>query len=152
MLQREHSAIISTFIKLPFVIKIFILSIFECPFNTGWWGRESWLLCLVRLPGVSWWLCGSSSRCHGFICGLWLWYILIILTVLTVFSVENKLWSASSSSCFRLVYGYGISCSNPLVFYLFLVVVFLFHNARFSIGMYIIVKLYFNRHFLPYFL
>ena len=28
MLQREHSAILSTFIKLPFVIKIFILSIF----------------------------------------------------------------------------------------------------------------------------
>ena len=29
MLQREHSAIISTFIKLPFVIKIFVLSFFE---------------------------------------------------------------------------------------------------------------------------
>ena len=35
MLQREHSAILSTFIKLPFVIKIFVLSIFECPFYTG---------------------------------------------------------------------------------------------------------------------
>ena len=32
MLQREHSAILSTFIKLPFVIKIFVLSIFEWPF------------------------------------------------------------------------------------------------------------------------
>ena len=32
MLQREHSAILSTFIKLPFVIKIFVLSIFECLF------------------------------------------------------------------------------------------------------------------------
>ena len=31
----EHSAIISTFIKLPFVIKIFVLSIFVWPFNTG---------------------------------------------------------------------------------------------------------------------
>ena len=29
------SAILSTFIKLPFVIKIFILSIFEWPFYTG---------------------------------------------------------------------------------------------------------------------
>ena len=29
MLQGEHSAILSTFIKLPFVIKIFVLSIFE---------------------------------------------------------------------------------------------------------------------------
>ena len=35
MLQEEHSAILSTFIKLPFVIKIFILSIFEWPFYTG---------------------------------------------------------------------------------------------------------------------
>ena len=29
---REHSAILSTFINLPFVIKIFVLSIFEWPF------------------------------------------------------------------------------------------------------------------------
>ena len=35
MLQREHSAIISTFIKLPFVIKIFVLSIFEWTLQTG---------------------------------------------------------------------------------------------------------------------
>ena len=34
-LQGEHTAILSTFIKLPFVIKIFVLSIFEWPFNTG---------------------------------------------------------------------------------------------------------------------
>ena len=34
MLQGEHSAILSTFIKLPFVIKIFVLSIFESPFYT----------------------------------------------------------------------------------------------------------------------
>ena len=36
MLQGEHSAIIlSSFIKLPFVIKIFVLSIFEWPLKTG---------------------------------------------------------------------------------------------------------------------
>ena len=35
MLQGEHSATLSTFIKLPFVIKIFVLSIFEWPFYTG---------------------------------------------------------------------------------------------------------------------
>ena len=35
MLQGEHSAILSTFIKLPFVIKIYVLSIFEWPFYTG---------------------------------------------------------------------------------------------------------------------
>ena len=34
MLQGEHSAILSTFIKLPFVIKTFVLSIFEWPFYT----------------------------------------------------------------------------------------------------------------------
>ena len=33
--QKEHSAILSTFIKLQFVIKIFILSIFEWPLKTG---------------------------------------------------------------------------------------------------------------------
>ena len=35
MLPLEHSAILSTFIKLPFVIKIFVLSIFEWPFYIG---------------------------------------------------------------------------------------------------------------------
>ena len=35
MLQGEHSAILSTFIKLPFVIKIFVLSICEWQFYTG---------------------------------------------------------------------------------------------------------------------
>ena len=35
MLQGEHSAILSTFIKLMFVIKIFVLSIFEWPFYTN---------------------------------------------------------------------------------------------------------------------
>ena len=46
--------------------------------QSSWWG--SWLLCLICLPGVSWWLSGSSSQCHGVVCGLWLWYFLIILT------------------------------------------------------------------------
>ena len=35
MLLREHSAILLTFIKLPFVIKNFVLSIFEWMFYTG---------------------------------------------------------------------------------------------------------------------
>ena len=35
MLQGEHSAILSTLIKLPFVIKIFVLSNFERPLKTG---------------------------------------------------------------------------------------------------------------------
>ena len=35
MLQGEHFAILLTFLKLPFVIKIFVLSIFEWLFYTG---------------------------------------------------------------------------------------------------------------------
>ena len=35
MLQWEYSVILSTFIKLPFVIKIFVLFTFEWPFYTG---------------------------------------------------------------------------------------------------------------------
>ena len=35
MLQGEHSAILLAFIRLLFVIKIFVLYIFECPFYTG---------------------------------------------------------------------------------------------------------------------
>ena len=35
MLPLEHSAILLTFIKLPFVIKTFVLSIYEWPFYTG---------------------------------------------------------------------------------------------------------------------
>ena len=31
----EHSAILATFIKLPFVTKIIVMSIFERPFYTG---------------------------------------------------------------------------------------------------------------------
>ena len=35
MLHGEHSAILLTFIKLPFVIKIFVLSSFEWRLKTG---------------------------------------------------------------------------------------------------------------------
>ena len=35
MLQGEHSSILSTFIKLQFVIVIVVLSIFEWPLKTG---------------------------------------------------------------------------------------------------------------------
>ena len=48
----------------------------------SWWDSESWLLFLVCLPSVSSLLCGSSSRCHGFVCILWLWFYIIILTFL----------------------------------------------------------------------
>ena len=34
-MSQKYSVILSTFIKLPFVINIFVLSIFEWPFYTG---------------------------------------------------------------------------------------------------------------------
>ena len=55
-------------------------------------GRESWLLCLICLPGVLWWLSASSSRCHGVVCILWLWYFLIILTY---YFWNNHGWKSS---------------------------------------------------------
>ena len=64
-------------IVLCFVVRYF-MSILVL--QSSWWGGESWLLCLICLPGVSWWLSGSSSWCHGVVCSLWLWYFLIILT------------------------------------------------------------------------
>ena len=65
-------------INLCFVVRYFMSILVLL---SSWWGRESWLLCLICLPGVSWWFSGSSSRCHGVVCGLWLWYFLIILTI-----------------------------------------------------------------------
>ena len=43
-----HSAILSTFIKLPFVIKNFVLSIFEWPFYAGFT-----VYTLTWRPGIS---------------------------------------------------------------------------------------------------
>ena len=51
-------------IVLCFVVRYF-MSILVL--QSSWWGRESWLLYFVCLPGVSWLLCGFSSRCHGFV-------------------------------------------------------------------------------------
>ena len=48
MLQGEHFAILLTFIKLLFVIKIFVLSIFEWPVYTGFTvsNKYKFLACL----------------------------------------------------------------------------------------------------------
>ena len=44
----EHSAILLTCIEQPFVIRIFVLSIFECPFYTGFTVPQS-LICKIFL-------------------------------------------------------------------------------------------------------
>ena len=58
------------------------------------WGRQSWLLCFVCLPNVSWLLCGSTSRCTGLsaVCD-WLLYFLIILTFFMVLYLHSVLFS-----------------------------------------------------------
>ena len=54
--EGEYSAILSTFITVPFAIKIFILSIFEWPFYTGF---------TVLLSRVSSWRYTSPRKCYG---------------------------------------------------------------------------------------
>ena len=65
------------------------ITLMYCNRLHAWWSTQSRLTTLLSsliarrlicLHGVSWWLSGSSSRCHGVVCGLWLWYFLIILT------------------------------------------------------------------------
>ena len=68
------------------------------------WGRESWLLCFICLPGVSWLLCRSSLRCHGFVCSLWLWYFLIILTH-NFWFIEHTKYIAYAQ--FHVMYDHG---------------------------------------------
>ena len=44
----------------------------------------SWLLCYSLLSSSCMLLkmfCGSSSRCRGLVCSMWLWYFLIILMI-----------------------------------------------------------------------
>ena len=88
ILNPELVLLLLTFCLLLFPLweSVIVICFVVCYFmsilvlQSSWWGRESWLICIKCLPGVSWWLSGSSSRCHGVVCSLWLWYILIILT------------------------------------------------------------------------
>ena len=63
MLPLEHPAILSTFIKLQFVIKIFALFIFEWPFNTGVTINSSGPFRNVLPIYVIWGIC-KRCRCH----------------------------------------------------------------------------------------
>ena len=51
MLQGEHSAILSTFIKLPFVIKVFVLSILKWPLKTGFTVNYSLYMNTMKTDG-----------------------------------------------------------------------------------------------------
>ena len=72
MLKWEHSAILSTFIKLPFVIKVFVLSLFEWPLKIGftvykikWWGWKLNLpfLIIQQAKKVAIFTCRISDEC-----------------------------------------------------------------------------------------
>ena len=67
MLQGEHFAILSTFIKLPFVIKIFFLSIFEWPFYTGFTVHHLWSVkgVQLRVKYKIWNLCNFTQVPYG---------------------------------------------------------------------------------------
>ena len=52
MLQGGHSSILLTFIKLPFVIKIFVLSIFERRFYTGFTVFACWVIFMLFLSSA----------------------------------------------------------------------------------------------------
>ena len=66
--------------------------------QSSWWRSGSSLLCLVCLPGVSWLLCGSSSRCNRFVFGLYLWYFLIKLTIFD----KTWIWIQTVRACTHL--------------------------------------------------
>ena len=78
-------------------------------------GKRELVALLSCLPCVSWLLCGSSSWCHGFVCSLWLWYFLIILTYCFYINrPKDKVFGHSGSRGWRLqpARGYHYSISN----------------------------------------
>ena len=66
----EHSAILSTFIKLPLVFKIFVLSIFEGPLKTGIIIKSNRIqnrdLCLKSNQGFSTRAAKNRSSCESY--------------------------------------------------------------------------------------
>ena len=85
-----HSAILSAFIKLPFIIKIFVLSIFEWVFYTGFTVYNLYIkispsLKIGRDQLEPWWV--SMPFFYYFIiaCGL----ILNVRVYLATFSVNS---------------------------------------------------------------
>ena len=65
MLPLEHSAILLSFIKLPFVIKIFVLSIFEWPFYTGFIVYTNLIYILQTMSPSTWPRNMSGNRCES---------------------------------------------------------------------------------------
>ena len=85
MLQGGHSAILSTFIKLPFVIKIYVLSIFEWPRKTGFN-----LFCNILVISL---MARNVSSFYVFMKSVKIWYNgynVFLLSILTYSKVNVK--------------------------------------------------------------
>ena len=126
------SSILESKVKLPLwesvIVLCFVVRYFMSilVLQSSWWGKESWLLCLICLPGVSWWLSGSSSRCHWVVCSLWLWYFLIILIY--------YFWFVFLFSFFAFCFSFFIFRNSFFVFpYSILLFVFHFSFLTFKI-------------------
>ena len=108
-------------------LRLCLLHILQSAFDYRSWRYEPWWNCTVWfwsvLLATSWLLCGSSSRCNGFVCSLWLWYFLIINTNYFQNISTNK-WDVNNccKKSYRLIWKWGgwvlMSCiwSGPLGF------------------------------------
>ena len=75
MLQGEHSAILLTVIELPFIIKIFVLSIFEWPFYTGFTVHYFYPCYILKLASIKsakliWALAISMLKSNEAVCSV----------------------------------------------------------------------------------
>ena len=79
---------------------------------------------LVALLNLSSWLSGSSSRFHGVVCGLRLWYFLIILTyyfswpfAYNLFVVSSRSFSCYSFVTFSWLLSYNLYSNDFLIIF-----------------------------------
>ena len=78
--------------------------------------RESWLLYFICLPGVSWLMCGSSLRCHLFVCSLWVWYFWSYsLTILEPWSRDKYIIKANMSRDMRFPSMWYVRPAKPQI-------------------------------------
>ena len=90
MLQGEHSTILSTFIKLEFVIKTFVLSIFEWPFYTGF-TVSAQCHALVSMCWVLFWAVNAICRSRWAKClSIKLWIISFPLVLTFVLGTQKN--------------------------------------------------------------
>ena len=82
-------------IVLCFVIR-YVMSILVL--KSPWWGRESWLLCLISLPAVSWWLSCSSLPLAC------LWFVIVVFPDHTHFLFLNVNFNPATNICHKYAF------------------------------------------------